>query len=104
MRGSLSRAYYSAYSELSRTLLAMNVQMPQGREGPAHAKVLSLTSHHLSRHLSMPQIGRLCFLLTELYRLRIMADYFPRFDISDWDARYGIGYLTETLGLLERIP
>lgn len=103
-RSTLSRAYYSVYADVSRALASAGVNMAAGRAGPAHSRVVNLVVTHLKAWLSAPDLGRLSFLLTELYRLRLIADYVPAIDATDWDARHSIGYLVEARGFLRRIP
>jgi len=102
-RSSLGRAYYAVFAEVSRALLVARVTMPHGWEGPAHGRIVDLIASHLSRWLTAPEVGRLVFLVTELYRLRLISDYSPTQSVEPFDNNVGLAYMAQSLALLERV-
>ncbi len=96
-RPCLSRAYYAAYSKVTRDLVALGVPMPPGREGPDHpghlpggkAKHKGIRQLIVERLTTLPPDRRraLSGIVGELYTLRLYADYHPSYDVDAADAR-----------------
>jgi len=83
-RSAVSRAYYAAYSQLSGRLRELDVSMPAGREGPSHGSLPDLVKSNLTI-LRAQDRPRLASRLRDLYRLRVVADYWPSVELVEAD-------------------
>jgi uncharacterized protein (UPF0332 family) len=102
-RPCLSRAYYAAYSKVTRDLIEAGVPMPPGREGPNHPGHLpgGVASSKGIRQLIVDRLTKLTpaerralsEILGELYTLRLYADYHPSIDVDAADAREAVSMM-----------
>lgn len=89
VRGTLNRAYYSAYAFLSAALVqepAVSFRTPQGesgrRDGPQHAHLPDMIRNHLKRRLGPDTRSQIRRATIGLYLARLDADYKPRVPVS----------------------
>ena len=93
-RSCVSRAYYALYAELTHQLLRAKVSMPAGRGNPKHLALPMLVGNNLTS--IRPQARwRLSGLVKKLYDLRVMADYLPKIDIDESEARIAMGLMDQ---------
>lgn len=100
-RSALSRTYYAAYARITAGLERIGVTFPDGQEGPSHKKLPALVENSFTR-AGNPG-WRLSVLISELYRLRIMADYRPSTNISAVAVRDAARMMQEVFRLMERL-
>jgi uncharacterized protein (UPF0332 family) len=85
-RSGISRAYYAAYSRVTKTLtLLAGVTFPTDWDGPTHMRLPELVENHLTA------LGRNRWQVSDylriLYGLRIAADYKTSIDLDTTDAK-----------------
>jgi len=102
-RSCVSRAYYSAYADVTRCLSAVGVNMPAGRNNPSHGSLPNLIGNNLIP--LNPQVRwRLAGLVHQMYQFRLIADYMPTVELVEDDARVSIGLLRQVFQMLEAVP
>jgi|GEM_PF-1013570 len=105
-RSCLSRTYYAAYSRVTHELNAVgNLTFPVGREGPNHPGKAGSGGICRMIRTSMPGMDAakrlwLSQLISELYTLRINADYRPSTSIDGRDARKAVSILSTVFDTL----
>ena len=76
LRSSASRFYYAAFQISTAVLLYLKLTPPVGEEGWSHASTPEMLREHLEHVLkSMDTRRKLARHLSELYKIRIEADY-----------------------------
>ena len=93
-RSCVSRAYYAAYSAVTKQLIDQGVTMPKTQQNPKHGMLPNLVTHNL-RSLSHPARWQLADSITRLYKLRLMADYMPQVSVVERDARIALGLMQQ---------
>lgn len=86
LRSAVSRAYYAAYSKVTWELCERGIAMPAGRQGPTHSRIHRLVIGSLTT-LEKDKREALSRVMKRLYRLRIIADYAPHYNIDARDIR-----------------
>jgi HEPN domain-containing protein len=99
-RSAVSRAYYAVYSKLSGCLRELGVAMPAGREGPSHGSLPDLVESNLTT-LRAQERPRLASRLRELYRLRVLADYWPSLNLGEAEAQSALRLMGDVFHWLE---
>ena len=89
-RSAVSRAYYAVYSKLAYEFSEMGIEMPEGREGPSHAKLRSIVENRLTR-LSRKEREALSRIVGKSYVMRLYADYHPSDTMDSREAREAVG-------------
>ena len=74
-RSAASRYYYAAYQAATALLLYQGFPPPAGREGWSHAETPELVRDQIRTIRSRNKRYDLASRLTDLYRLRLRADY-----------------------------
>jgi uncharacterized protein (UPF0332 family) len=75
-RSSVSRHYYAAYQAVTSVLLYSGLNPPEAREAWNHADTPVLLETHFEKYIAARDRRRkLRRQLSELYKLRILADY-----------------------------
>lgn len=104
-RAALNRCYYSIFSHVAHSAKLGGYTPPVGWEGPHHDAVYQgrIVANHLRNWLDAEEQGRLIFIASLLYKLRIDADYHPSAEIGEQDVRLAFGRLLEGRRVLEAV-
>jgi hypothetical protein len=104
-RAALNRCYYALFSEIARGAVIAGCMMPAGWEGPHHKAVYGgkIVADHLGKWLKPTEQGRLAFMASLLYKLRIQADYSPSAVVEENDVRLAFGRLIEARRIMESV-
>jgi uncharacterized protein (UPF0332 family) len=99
-RAMIGRAYYATYAEVTHVLTGLSINMPQGRESPLHRKLRNLIEANLT---TMPPEQRraLSRTVSELYDMRLHADYIASVPINEKMGRKALQLMQTALDLLQ---
>ena len=100
-RSSVSRSYYSLYSEITGHLVKNKVAFKNGRANPTHSSLSKLVVNNLG---GMNEADKRVIksVVSRLYNLRVFADYFPGLTTDKETARRALGDLHTAIRILEK--
>jgi uncharacterized protein (UPF0332 family) len=100
-RSAITRSYYAVYDRATSALVSRPnpMRMPAGREGPSHAQLPDLVLKHL-KVLEGTKRRELFSVISQLYYLRIQADYMPSQGISFGEAKEAHGLMIKAFKFL----
>lgn len=100
-RSSVSRSYYSLYSEITSNLEKNKVVFKKGRANPTHSSLSKLVMKNLG---GMNETDKRVIksIVNRLYNLRVFADYFPGLTTDEETARRALGDLHTAIRIMEK--
>ncbi|MEM6560708.1 MAG: hypothetical protein AAF656_03835 [Planctomycetota bacterium] len=100
-RTSVSRSYFAVYAAVTAVAVDRRVEFASDREGPEHRQLVGIVLRNLGLG---DNAGDVVGLATQLYQLRLRADYRPSSVIGAAEAQSAVSMMRKAANLLEVNP